>query len=447
MNLFEVEDLGLISGFLVALICSIAVVITVKWHGKFTLDGTTGVQKNHASPRPRVGGAAILAGFIGTYLAANGSMRALFGPILVAALPAFIFGFVEDLTKKVSVRARLLATMASGVLAWSLTGISITHVGVWGLDSALVWLPFSVLFTSFAVGGVANAVNIIDGFHGLASGTVAICVVALGVIAHNAGDAEFARLCFCICAVIIGFLVVNFPLGKLFLGDGGAYMLGFVMAWLAVMLPARNPSVSVWASFLACGYPIFETSFTIARRMWSRTHPGLADSGHLHSLIKIGISNRLVPARSQFSNALVSPFSWTIAALAAALAVKNAGNTMALMVSAVASFLLYLTVYCYVAAAARSATAASARPALSVVPTRPGSIPIRGRKGPSSDELALSMAPKANDAVFAEMAGTEKDAEQRRVANGEHQWFRPAAANGLRSKTVAGELAVNPIRH
>ncbi|HEX9171192.1 MAG TPA: glycosyltransferase [Telluria sp.] len=286
----------------------------------------------------------------------------------MAALPAFCFGFIEDLTKRVSVRTRLLATMASGVMAWLLMDISITHTGLWGIDTALAWLPFSVLFTSFAVGGVANAVNIIDGFNGLASGTVAICIFALGMIASQVGDSALATMCFVTCAAIAGFLVVNFPFGKLFLGDGGAYMLGFLLAWLAIMLPARNPSVSVWASFLVCGYPIFETMFTIARRVWTRTHPGLADSSHLHSLVKVGVSDQLFAGlRPQFANALVSPFCWAIAALAATLAVRHAGDTGALVLATVSSFLVYLGCYWGVTKAASQSVRKPARPPLTIV--------------------------------------------------------------------------------
>lgn len=367
MNLSEVPSFGLL-GFLASLACSIAVVATTKWHGKFTLDGTAGIQKHHATPIPRIGGLSILVGMCALYLTADRTVTELLGPILMAALPAFAFGFLEDITKSVSVRARLLATMASGVLAWLLTDISIKHTGVIGLDSALAWLPFSLLFTAFAVGGLANAVNIIDGFNGLASGTVAICIFALGVIAHQAGDPALASLCFAICTVVAGFLLVNFPLGKLFLGDGGAYMLGFVMAWLAIMLPTRNPSVSVWASFLACGYPIFETLFSIARRAWKRSHPGLADSDHLHSLVKVAVSNRLfVGLRPVLVNALVSPFCWVVAIFAAMLSVKYAENTLSLILSSLASFVVYVVFYSLVWSAAKHLRRKAARPSLSVV--------------------------------------------------------------------------------
>ena len=200
------------------------------------------------------------------------------------------------------------------------------------------------------MGGVANSVNIIDGFNGLAGGTVAICLVALGLIARNCGDFALMHVCFIVCAVTIGFLLVNFPFGKLFLGDGGAYMLGFMLAWLAVSLAYRNPAVSAWAPLLACAYPIFETLFSIARRMWARSHPGQPDSHHLHSLINVAISARLFPnLRSDLRNASVSPFSWVIAAIPAAFSVQYASRNSALALCGIFSFMIDLTCYYLVA--------------------------------------------------------------------------------------------------
>jgi len=364
MTLTEIESAGIYWGLIVSFICSIAIIATTKWHGKFSLDGTDGVQKFHIAPTPRIGGAAIFTALVAACLSDN-ALRAQFAPLLIAGLPAFCFGVAEDLTKRVSVRTRLFATMASGTLAWALTGASVTRTGIAGLDAMLEWTGVSVLFTAFAVGGVANAVNIIDGFNGLASGTVAICLVALGLIAMECGDLELSRICFIVCAVTIGFFLVNFPFGKLFLGDGGAYLLGFLLAWLAVMLPYRNPTVSPWASLLACAYPVFETLFTIVRRVWAKTHPGEPDSNHLHSLIKIGIASRFLATwRADLRNASVSPISWAIAAVPAILAVQYATQTSALLLAGAASFMLYLSVYWYVSNASkvhRRARAANTR--------------------------------------------------------------------------------------
>lgn len=372
------ENAGLQLGLLVSLICSMGLVATIKWHGKFSLDGTHGIQKFHEVPTPRIGGVAIFLGLMFAWLVSDNALQDLFGPILIAGLPAFCFGMAEDLTKRVSVRTRLIATMASGTLAWALTGASVIHTGVVGVDFALSWIPFSVLFTAFAVGGVANSVNIIDGFNGLASGTVAICLVALGLIAQQCGDHQLAKLCFIVCAVTVGFLLVNFPFGKLFLGDGGAYLLGFILAWLAVSLAYRNPTVSAWAPLLACAYPIFETLFTIARRVWARSHPGQPDSHHLHSLINVAISARLFPnLRADLRNASVSPFSWVIAAIPAAFSVHFASRNSALALSGLFSFLVYLACYYLVASSSR----------------------VRDQKAADEESAAIALPPRASNII------------------------------------------------
>ncbi|WP_205758243.1 MraY family glycosyltransferase, partial [Macromonas bipunctata] len=257
---------ALLVGALVTCLGCVALVLTQRWHARWSIDGSHGVQKFHTHPTPRVAGIAIVLGLFTSSWFLSADVKAVLMPMLWASLPAFVFGFVEDLTKKVGVRERLLATIASGILAWWFTGISLDRVNVWGLDALLTWMPVSVLFTAFAIGGVANAVNIIDGFNGLAAGVVMICLAALGVCAHRVGDPTLMVVCMVLVSVIAGFWLVNFPLGKIFLGDGGAYLIGFCLGWIAVLLPMRNPGISPWASLLACAYPILEVLFSILRR-------------------------------------------------------------------------------------------------------------------------------------------------------------------------------------
>ena len=356
---FIVFEIGLI----VSLVCSLLLVATTRWHGRFTLDATRGIQKFHSAPTPRIGGLAIMLGLIFACAVSRPTLQGLLAPLLAAAAPAFLFGIAEDMTRRVSIGARLAATMASGAACWALTGASIAATGIPLLDMALAWLPLSVLFTVFAVAGLANAVNIIDGFNGLASGTVVIGLVALGFIALDSGDVELAELCFTVCAVTIGFFLVNFPFGKLFLGDGGAYLLGFLLAWLAVTLVHRNPDVSPWAALLACAYPVFETVFSIVRRLWCRRHPGRPDNCHLHSLVKIAIASRLFRKFSApMRNALVSPFSWFLAAVPAACAVHFSQDSSALAQATLASFGLYLAFYWYAASASKARRRRAMRP-------------------------------------------------------------------------------------
>lgn len=269
-----------------ALLCafsvSLALVLTKKHHGHLTLDSTIGVQKFHAEPTPRVGGIGIYLGLVLAWVVVRDKgVRDILGVILVAGFIPLVCGLAEDLTKRVGVLPRLVATMLGGIVAWLLSGVALNRLDVYGLDWVMTITPIAVLFTAFAVGGVANAINIIDGFHGLASGTTIIALIALGSIAAQAEDPQLAIACFMLAAAIGGFWLVNYPWGKLFMGDGGAYFSGFALAWLAVLLPVRNPEVSVWAALLVCAYPVIEVIYSMARRYAKRQSPGAPDSGLL----------------------------------------------------------------------------------------------------------------------------------------------------------------------
>jgi UDP-N-acetylmuramyl pentapeptide phosphotransferase/UDP-N-acetylglucosamine-1-phosphate transferase len=273
-------------GFGVSFALCIVLVLTQRWHGALTTDSTDGIQKFHTTPTPRVGGIPIFFGFIAAWLNSPQSVQELLTPILIAGLPAFLSGVIEDLTKKVGVAERLIATMISGLLACWLTGYSITHANVIGIDTLLQISLVSILFTSFAVAGVANAINIVDGFNGLASTAATLSFVGYAMIAYAEGDHSLAMLAMILAACVWGFFWVNWPFGKIFLGDGGSYFVGFSLAWVAVLLIERNPSVSAFAALIVCVHPVTEVLFSIYRRRARKLHPGMPDRMHFHSLFK-----------------------------------------------------------------------------------------------------------------------------------------------------------------
>jgi UDP-N-acetylmuramyl pentapeptide phosphotransferase/UDP-N-acetylglucosamine-1-phosphate transferase len=274
------------AGFVASLTFCILLVVTKSWHGAFTMDANEGIQKFHSTPTPRIGGLAIVAALWVAWLNAPVELKSLIGLFLLAGLPAFIFGLAEDITKKVSVLQRLLATMASGLLAWWLTDYSLTRVDVWGIDYLLTFTMVSVFFTSFAVGGVANSINIIDGFNGLASTTSTLAFASFALIAYQVDDSHLAAISLVLAACVWGFFWINWPYGKIFLGDGGSYFIGFSLAWVAVMLIERNAQVSAFAALLICVHPVTEVLFSIYRRKIKELHPGHPDRMHFHSLIK-----------------------------------------------------------------------------------------------------------------------------------------------------------------
>jgi UDP-N-acetylmuramyl pentapeptide phosphotransferase/UDP-N-acetylglucosamine-1-phosphate transferase len=344
---FAIPHLALTAGGVASLLICLLIVWTKHLHGSHTLDSDAGIQKVHEEPTPRVGGIAILISVaIGAALTPP-EVAAIIWPMLIASLPAFFVGAIEDLFKRDRVRERMIATFASGVLAWWLTGISLTRVGIAPIDAVLVLTPISVLFTAFALSGVANAINIIDGFNGLASGTVLLCLSALGLIAFQAADAEMAKICFVLSGSIFGFMLVNYPKGKIFLGDGGAYLLGFLLGWVAVLVAMRNPyHVSPWAPLLACGYPVLEVLFSMLRRRARTLELGGADRLHLHSLLWARVARRWFAGSSvTVQNAAVFPMVLLFAMVPAGLAVAFKSSTPKLMLSGLFCAALYAMVY------------------------------------------------------------------------------------------------------
>jgi UDP-N-acetylmuramyl pentapeptide phosphotransferase/UDP-N-acetylglucosamine-1-phosphate transferase len=273
-------------GFVCTFFLCVFCVITKNWHGGLTMDFTDGVQKFHTSPTPRIGGVPIVLGLIVALSKTPPDVKMLLTPVLVAGMPAFLFGVAEDITKRVGVMLRLVATMASGLLAWWMTDYSISRVDIWGVDWFMKFTVVSVIFTAFAVGGVANAINIIDGFNGLASTMSTFAFLGYAMIAWQVGDHALVGAALVIAACVWGFFWVNWPFGKLFLGDGGSYFIGFALAWVAVLLIERNPSVSPFAVLIVCVHPVTEVLFSIYRRKIKKTNPGHPDRLHFHSLVK-----------------------------------------------------------------------------------------------------------------------------------------------------------------
>ncbi|MBS0317528.1 MAG: glycosyltransferase family 4 protein [Proteobacteria bacterium] len=344
---FDAAVAGIVSFGLCVLL-----VVTKQWHGALSMDSSEGVQKIHTAPTPRIGGVAIAVGVLMGFAVSShdplaSEKRAILSGIILAGIPAFVFGLLEDLTKQVSVRARLLATIGSGVLGWGITGISLTHLGIPGVDRLLGFTVVSVLFTAFAVGGIANAINIIDGFNGLASGSVLIMLAALGIIAREVGDIPLAFSSLLIAGAVAGFWIVNWPLGKIFLGDGGAYFVGFALGWIAVLLPQRNPSVSPWTSLLTCAYPVLEVVASYVRRARREGQtPGEPDRVHLHHLIHGRLVRRLFARCPRtWHNALTAPFGWVMAAIPAGAALITLHHPVHSVAALVLFILIYMAFY------------------------------------------------------------------------------------------------------
>lgn len=347
MNIYDFFYSGIFISANTSAGLTLLIVLTQRWHGTLSNDTMDGPQKFHVGLTPRVGGIAIFLGLIVAWYLSPKQLSQLLGPILIAGLPVFISGIIEDISKNVTPLKRLMAAMLTGVAACILTGYSLNRIDIIGIDYLLTFLPLSILFTAFAVAGVTNAINIIDGFNGLAGGTLMICFASLGFLAWQVGDNQLAQLCLTIIFVMNGFMLFNYPFGKIFMGDGGAYLLGFILAWVAVILPMRNPQVSVWAPMLVCCYPVNEAIFSMGRRLLNKTHLHNPDSSHLHSLFKIKIIRpNLGHLQAYIRNSLVAPFFWLYVFCFAVIAIMIHSETALLKIAYLYSFVLYSVIYC-----------------------------------------------------------------------------------------------------
>ena len=316
--------------FIVSLLVTLAVVLKSRgqqdhsrWHRWLRDHDMAGPQKFHAHPVPRVGGAGVALGLLALCLWADAHNADGLHPFLLlwlAALPVVVFGLAEDLTKRVSALWRLMATFVSALLALGLLGIAVVRTDIPGLDTLAQWAPASVALTCLVVGGTAHAINIIDGFNGLASMCAMLMLAAIAYVAWQVGDTFVMQWALACLAAVFGFFIFNYPAGLIFLGDGGAYLVGFVLAELILLLVQRNPSVSPIFGLLVCAYPIFELVFSMYRRKFLHLKPSMAPDGiHLHSLIYRRLirwaGGELSPRQSTYRNSMTSPFLWALCLL------------------------------------------------------------------------------------------------------------------------------------
>ncbi len=305
-------------------------------------------QRFHMGDVPRLGGIAVLYGMAVAWLAAilsglngGGALNvdvswAVAGAWLLPVLPAVLGGVAEDVLQKLGPGWRLCLTALSAALACALLNLVVQRVGLEWADNWLLTAPgLGVALAFVAICGLPHAFNIIDGYNGLA-GTVALLIgLALVHVALQVGDRQLAAMVICMVGATAGFLVLNYPRGLLFAGDGGAYLWGVVIAVASIMLVQRHSQVSPWFPMLLLIYPVWETLFSIYRKLARGTSPGVADALHFHQLIfrRIvrGVFDDDESRRMLIRNNRTSPYLWGFTLLTVVPAVLFWRHTYVLM--------------------------------------------------------------------------------------------------------------------
>ena len=318
-------------------------------------------QRFHLGDVPRVGGAAVLAGLVSAWVVVAASeffsmglntrvSLYVAGAWLVAALPGVLAGLYEDVTQTLSVKYRLALTGLSAALACGLLGLTISRVGISGLDNWLGMYPWlGVALAFLAIAGLPHAFNLIDGYNGLA-GTVSLLIgMAVVHVALQLGDRELAAMVVCLVGATAGFLALNYPRGLIFAGDGGAYLWGVVIAMACIQLVQRHPQVSPWFPVLLLIYPVWETLFSIYRKLARGGSPGMADALHFHQLIYRRVVRSVfhdsASRRMLMRNNRTSPYLWGVTLLSVAPAVLFWNRTPILMALCLLFVVSYVGAY------------------------------------------------------------------------------------------------------
>lgn len=322
-------------------------------HARLSHDhAASGPQKFHARPTPRIGGIPVVFG-LGAGLGAamlSGVAPAFVAKLALVLLPAFASGLLEDITKKLGPDIRLWASFLSALVLVLLFDAVVERSGLPVVDRLLSWYPLALGITVVGIGGVAHALNLVDGYNGLAGVVTVMMHAAFACVSWQLGDRELLAVSLAMAGGTAGFLAWNYPGGRIFAGDGGAYLWGVSVAVVAVLMASRHPEVSPWFVLAVVIYPVFETLFTLYRRKRTRAVAGAPDARHLHQLIY----RRLLspPARAGAPceamirrNAATSPFLWGLAALSIVPAVLFWRDHAALMVIVAGFCLVYLRVY------------------------------------------------------------------------------------------------------
>ena len=201
----------------------------------------------------------------------------------------FFVGLAEDFGFQISPRRRMLAVISSSLLTIWLFGVWLPRTGIPVLDPLMEYSAVGIPLTILVTAGISNGFNLIDGVNGLASLTAIVAALALSQIAETSGYSTMVHLPMFVAAGVFGFFLLNYPFGLIFLGDAGAYAIGFVLSWFGIAVLVNAPDVSPWAILLTFFWPAADTSLAVYRRLRRNTDVSAPDRLHIHQIMMRGL--------------------------------------------------------------------------------------------------------------------------------------------------------------
>jgi len=286
---------------LISLILSVGLFYPVTiFAKKFDLMDLPSDRKIHKKATPRIGGIMMFASFIITYALSEKYMYLMpsmsFSKILFAVclFSAFLLGIVDDV-KGIKAYKKLFIQFLIGLLV-AYSGLRFQTITI--LSTKIDFGIFSYIITALWVVALFNAVNLIDGMDGLATGIMIIVLSFSLVISVVEQNFFVALLCGILLGSLAGFYIFNFPPAKIFMGDGGSYFLGCIYAMISLMgMKRTSMAIMIAIPLVLLLIPIADTIYIMARRTKRKESVFKADKNHIHHrLLNLGFSARQINA-------------------------------------------------------------------------------------------------------------------------------------------------------
>lgn len=255
-------------------------------------------QTLHFTSVSRFGGIAIYTSLLIVCLYTSNDAYDFLRNLLLCSIPLFFVGLLDDFRVNISPIFRMVLGIPTAILCYIFLGTEAYSLEIYLIDELFEYKFFSLLFICFALIGMANAFNVIDGMNGLALlYSISVCATILFSF-ELSKTIEIYYALVALLFSLLGIFVLNFPFGKIFLGDGGAYMLGLMLSVCVIKVYQIN-QVSPWYVLLVFIYPTTEILSSIFRRIIARISTTQPDNNHLHHLIykrikKIGIQSERI---------------------------------------------------------------------------------------------------------------------------------------------------------
>ncbi|SFQ62954.1 UDP-N-acetylmuramyl pentapeptide phosphotransferase/UDP-N-acetylglucosamine-1-phosphate transferase [Roseivivax halotolerans] len=244
------------------------------------------VQASHEGNPPRCGGLAIFAAICLSAAWLGTSEMSVALPLLLSALPAVVAGTIEDFGYGVSPLGRLVASAVAAICAIWLCGLWVPRSDIVVLDTFMQIPAVAILITVFFSAGFCHALNLTDGMNGLASTVIVSGAIGLAAVASLEGQTEVALFALLLAAAGIGFFLLNWPFGLIFLGDAGSYGLAHLLIWCAFILAWTSDAIAIPALLLILFWPFADTTHTIVRRLLSGARVAAPDRFHMHQVLR-----------------------------------------------------------------------------------------------------------------------------------------------------------------